>query len=204
MLKDTFDVIVAMIEFIKDGYTDNAESRKDFFHNYIDESFKRIEEIHTDYMTNLNMLMAIKQKNAKTTEETIEWLRTKKISFQTSRDRVKKIEDEVFSNKYFKKSFKNDTDISKYTLQYVGDIVKYFFRGPLYLPNMTWYNYLIQVFEFSLVMQQAYPENGPAGASANASSADIFNEIKNTVGFIDSQYNFIAESYSALKKLCLK
>lgn len=204
MFKDALDVILAMIGFIKDGYTENAESRKDFFHNYIHESFKRIEEIHTDYMTNLNMLMAIRQKNAKTTEGTIKWLRGKKISFQTSRDRVKKIEDEVFSNKYFKKSFRNDTQISKYTLQYVGDIVKYFFRGPLYLPNMTWYNYLIQVFESSLAMQQTYPESGPAGASANASSADIFNEIKNTVGFIDSQYNFIAESYSVLKKLCLK
>ena len=204
MLKDIFDVIVAMAGFVKDGYADNAEARMNFFHNYIDESFKRMEEIHTDYMENLNMLIAIQQKKTKTTEQTIEWLREKKISFQTSRDRVKKIEDEVFANKYFKTSFKNDTEISKYTLQYVGDIIRYFFRGPLYLPNMTWYNYLIQVFEFSLTLQQKYPENGPAGASANASSADIFKEIQNTIGFIESQFNFIAESYSVLKKLCLK
>jgi len=204
MIKDIFDTLVTLMEFVKGKHEGNIELRKEYFKNYIDESFKRMESIHTDYMTNLNMLIKIEQKKEKTTEQIIEWLKEKKISFQTSRDRVKQLEDEVFNNQYFSKTFKKNTEISKYSIQYLNDIVTYFFRGPLYLPGMSWYTYMIQAFEFSFALQQKSSKNEPTGVSTNATTADIPNEIKNTIGFIESQFNFISDSYSTLKKLCLK
>ncbi|WP_183560385.1 hypothetical protein [Mucilaginibacter sp. SP1R1] len=200
--KDIFDSIVAIVKFIKEGYSNTTETRKNYFNNHIEPAYVKIELVHKDYLTTLSMLVKMKKKEQKSNEEVIEWLKERKIEFQTERIRLQKLQSELFNNDYFNKTFKKDTEISKWTVQYLEDIFKYF-KQSNYLQDMTWYSYLIQVIESSVALQNSHPESGPAGLHANASSADIFKHIDTTIGVITSQFDFISESYSRLRGLCL-
>lgn len=202
--KDLFDVISKLIEFVKSGYVDNANSRRDFFNQHIDTTFQKMEMIHTDYLKNFTKLLRIKDKKEITEEKLVHWLKDKKIAFQTMRDRISQIEREVFSNIYFSNSFKKHTAISEWTLQFLNDISGYFNHG-IYLDKMTWYSFLIECVESSLAIQQKKSNPEPAGLSPIiVNKPGVFREVENTVGIITSRYQFVLESYSNLRALCLK
>ena len=94
--KDLFDIIIKIAEFVKNGHIDNVEDRKNFFNDHIDPAFQNMEKIHADYLKNFTTLLRIKNKEEFTTEKIIDWLIAKKTDFQINRDRVLKIETEVF------------------------------------------------------------------------------------------------------------
>jgi hypothetical protein len=126
------------------------EDRKRFFEEHIEPSFHMIEAIHNDYMCTFNELSKMIAGEEWTTERIADWLKKRKLEYESQRTRIHSLPTELEYSDFYKKAAasisKKDLGIYEASFEFTERIVSYFTLSNT-LTASTWYTGFIEILE---------------------------------------------------------